>query len=54
MKVTSGDQRGPDEAKVETAGGETEKPEEIFIWFARTFLVRNVSRVRVFPYKSDY
>ena len=52
--LDEGHERGPEEAKVETAGCETEKPEEIFVWFARTFLVKNVSRVRVFLYKSDY
>lgn len=30
MNVTSGDQRGPEEAKVQTGDGETEKPVEIF------------------------
>lgn len=52
--LDEGNERGPEEAKVETAGGETEELEEISVLFARTFLVRSVSRVRVFPYKSDY
>lgn len=49
MKVTSGDQKKPKLRQL----GETEKPEEIFVWFARAFLVKNVSRVRVFLYKSS-